>query len=58
VGNIQSIYISYKDRLSRLSFSTLSSIFKKFNTQIFVVYDLLNKVGTKTDDVELYEDLL
>lgn len=57
-GNIQSVYISYKDRLSRLSFLTLSSIFKKFNTQIFIVSDLLNKVGVKTDDVELYEDLL
>jgi len=57
-GNIQSIFISYKDRLSRLSFLTISSIFKKFNTQIFIVSDLLNKVGIKTDDNELYEDLL
>ena len=57
-GNIQSIFISYKDRLSRLSFLTISSIFKKFNVNIFIVSDLLNKIGVKTDDTELYEDLL
>jgi predicted site-specific integrase-resolvase len=52
------IYVSYKDRLTRLSFMTLSSIFKRFNVQIFIVSDLLNKTGLKSDDNELYEDLL
>lgn len=57
-GKIQAIYVSYKDRLTRLSFITLSSIFKRFNVQIFIVSDLLNKTGLKSDDYELYEDLL
>lgn len=57
-GNIQTIYISYKDRISRLSFVVLSAMFKKFNTNIVIVSDMLNKTGIKTDDVELYEDLL
>jgi predicted site-specific integrase-resolvase len=57
-GKIQAVYVSYKDRLTRLSFMTLSSIFKRFNVQIFIVSDLLNKTGLKSDDNELYEDLL
>jgi putative resolvase len=57
-GNIQTVYISYKDRLSRLSFLTLSSIFKKFNTNIVIVSDVIHKTGIKSDDMELYEDLL
>jgi predicted site-specific integrase-resolvase len=57
-GNIQTVYISYKDRLSRLSFTTLSAIFKKFNTQIIIVSNMLHATGVKSDNVELYEDLL
>jgi putative resolvase len=57
-GNTQTVYISYKDRLSRLSFLTLSSIFKKFNTNIVIVSDMIHKTGIKSDDMELYEDLL
>lgn len=57
-GNIQTVYISYKDRLSRLSFMTINSIFKKFNTNIVIVSDMIHKVGVKSDDLELYEDLL
>jgi len=57
-GNIQSIYISYRDRLSRLSFVTISSMLKKFNTHIFIVSDLLHKTGVKTNNIELFEDLL
>jgi len=57
-GKIQTIYISYKDRLSRLSFTVLDAIFKKFNVQVIVVSKVLNKIGKVSDDIELYEDLL
>jgi predicted site-specific integrase-resolvase len=57
-GKVQRIFISYRDRLSRLSFSTLSSIFTKFNTEIIVVSDELHSTGSKNNNIELYEDLL
>ena len=57
-GKINTVYISYKDRLSRLSFSLLSQIFLKFGTNIIVVSDMLHKKGNKNDDAELFEDLL
>ena len=57
-GNVQKVFISYKDRLSRLSFMTLSAIFRKFNTEIIVISNALNKNGIKNDNLELYEDLL
>jgi putative resolvase len=35
---IDTVYITYKDRLSRLSFITLESIFNKFGTKIVPIY--------------------
>lgn len=57
-GKIKNIYISYKDRLSRLSYLTISSIFKKFNADISVVSDIQHKKGHKTDDNEFFEELI
>lgn len=51
--NIGNIYITFKDRLSRLSFMTLENIFKQFGTTIVV----LNK-GTVGNQDELFEELL
>ena len=56
-NNVDNVYISYRDRISRLSFATLEAIFKKMGTNIMVVSDILNKT-TKTDDEEFFEDLL
>lgn len=36
---ISTIYVTYKDRITRLSFLTLQSIFKKFGTNIVPIYD-------------------
>ena len=49
---VNSIYISNKDRLSRLSFKTLENIFLKFGTKIIVINDIRNS------DNELLEELL
>ena len=49
---VNSIYISNKDRLSRLSFKTLEKIFLKFGTKIIVINDITNS------DNELLEELL
>ncbi len=51
--NIKTIYISYKDRLSRLSFITLESMFKQFGTNIVVLEDNQNKYKD-----ELFEELI
>ena len=50
---VNSIYISNKDRLSRLSFKTLENIFLKFGTKIIVINDITN-----SDNDELLEELL
>lgn len=51
---ISTIYISHKDRLTRLSYKTLQSIFDKFGTKIVVINDREDL----TDDQEYYEDLI
>jgi predicted site-specific integrase-resolvase len=50
---VNSIYISNKDRISRLSFKTLQNIFLKFGTKIIVI----NDINTQDND-ELLEELL
>uniref|UniRef100_A0A6C0CCE0 Resolvase/invertase-type recombinase catalytic domain-containing protein n=1 Tax=viral metagenome TaxID=1070528 RepID=A0A6C0CCE0_9ZZZZ len=49
---IKNIFISNKDRLTRLSFITLESIFKKFGTNIIVVNkDSDHKYGDFFDEI-------
>jgi predicted site-specific integrase-resolvase len=50
------IFIAYKDRLSRLSYLTLESMFKQFGTQIVVINDLSNDDKNMEDD--LFEELI
>ncbi len=50
---VNSIYISNKDRISRLSFKTLQNIFLKFGTHIIVI----NYINSQNND-ELLEELL
>lgn len=50
---VNSIIVSYKDRLTRLSFSILEHIFKQFNTKIIVVHK-----SEKQSENEYFEDLL
>jgi len=51
---IKNIYISNKDRLTRLSFKTLETLLKKFNTNIIVINDNHNQ----TNDNEIFEELI
>ena len=51
---IKNIYISNKDRLTRLSFKTLESICKRFNTNIIVI----NQTNNESNDNEIFEELI
>jgi predicted site-specific integrase-resolvase len=51
---IKNIYISHRDRLTRLSFKTIETIFNKFNTKIIVIND--NNDGN--NDHEIFEELI
>jgi putative resolvase len=50
---IANIYITHKDRISRLSFLTLENIFKQFGTNIIVINDKENSY-----EEELFEELI
>jgi len=52
---INNIYITHKDRLSRLSFLTLENMFKQFGTNIIVINEIDN--DNSLDD-DLYEELI
>ncbi len=52
---INNIYITHKDRLSRLSFLTLENMFKQFGTNIIVINDIDND---KSLDDDLFEELI
>ena len=51
---IKNIYISNKDRLTRLSFKTLESLLNKFNTNIIVI----NNIHNQNNDNEIFEELI
>ncbi len=51
---IKNIYISHRDRLTRLSFKTIETIFNKFNTKIIVINDNNNE----NNDHEIFEELI
>lgn len=51
---IKNIYISNKDRLTRLSFKTLQFLFSKFGTNIVVINDNPNN----SNDNEIFEELI
>lgn len=53
-GKIETVWISYKDRLIRFGFDTISSIFKKFGTRI----EVLNSTREEDFQTELTEDLI
>jgi len=51
---IKNIYISNKDRMTRLSFKTLESLLNKFNTNIIVI----NNIHNQNNDNEIFEELI
>lgn len=52
---IKTIYITYRDRLTRLSFKIIENIFKKFGTNIVIIGD---SEKNKSNDDELFEELI
>lgn len=52
--NIKTIYISHKDRLTRLSFKTIRQLFEKYGTNIIDI----NNEDTITNDNEVFEELM
>ena len=53
-GKVDNIYVTYKDRISRLSFITLQNLFKHFGTNIVVINDSNNS----SDHDDLFEELM
>jgi predicted site-specific integrase-resolvase len=53
-GDVNSVYISYKDRLTRFGFGYLQNIFAKYKTQIVVT----NSTEEKDFQNELTDDLI
>lgn len=55
-NQIKTIYISFKDRLTRFGFGYFETFFKNFNTKIVII----DKLGDSTQDSkkELIEDLI
>jgi predicted site-specific integrase-resolvase len=52
-NEIDTVYISYKDRLARLSYELVIRLFSKSNTKVVIINDVI-----KTDEQELFEDLM
>ena len=52
-GNIATIYITYKDRLSRIGFSLFENLFKKFGTKIVVINESNN-----IDEKEIINEII
>ena len=52
-NKIDTVYISYKDRLARLSYELVVKLFNKSNTRIHIVNQ-----AVKSDEQELFEDLM
>ena len=54
-GKIDTVIISYKDRLSRVGFELFSHLFSKFGTKIIVI----SEVGSqKLDSQEIFEEIV
>jgi len=51
---IKNVYISHKDRLTRLSFKTIKFMFEKFGTNIIVIKDNPNE----SNDIEIFEEIV
>lgn len=52
---IETVYITYKDRFSRISFDLFRNIFKEFDCEIVVINDIEDK---KTNETEIFEEII
>ena len=55
-GNVQTVFISFRDRLSRFGFDYFKNLFAKYNTEIKVLDEF--EETNKTFQEELTEDLI
>ena len=54
-GKIDTVVITYKDRLSRIGFNLFTYLFKKYNCNIIV----MSEIGsTKLDSEEIFEEII
>jgi len=54
---IKTVYITHKDRLTRMSFNTVQHLFSKFGTNIIIISN--NKQnGNENNDNEIFEELI
>ena len=54
-GKIDTVVITYKDRLSRMGFNLFTHLFKKYNCKIVV----MSEIGsTKLDSEEIFEEII
>ena len=54
-GKIDTVIITYKDRLSRIGFNLFTYLFKKYNCNIIV----MSEIGsTKLDSEEIFEEIV
>ena len=54
-NRVESVIISYKDRLSRVGFELFSYLFQKFGTKIIVISEIGNP---KLDSEEIFEEII
>jgi len=54
---IKNVYITHKDRLTRLSFNTIKQLFNKFGTNIVEITKNLQPSNTSNDN-EIFEELI
>lgn len=52
---VENVFITYRDRLTRLSFNTLENIFSKYGTHIICLSEIDN---SKTEEQELLDDII
>lgn len=55
-GDVETVYISFKDRLTRFGFDYFKTIFSKYNTNIVILDEI--EESNKTFQDELTEDLI
>ena len=54
-GKIDTVVITYKDRLSRIGFNLFTHLFEKYNCKIIV----MSEIGsTKLDSEEIFEEII
>lgn len=57
-GEISTVYVTYKDRLSRISFNVFKNLFAKFGTNIVIINEIEDTQTLETEIVKEIIDLI